>query len=311
MPQSPSQVFNQISATNATAPDLYLSVTNSSAIDSSIGSYNASPSVDDVNVWEFDAIDSLLSSANNSVPESRKASFPSQLLSDRVFSSTSMVQTSPVSVTALDRFCASSSEMTDLGPGGAQKQAINGVSSPATSIVSVSSHDRSGVGACSPDDSSSSSPASPADDGWLSTLHIAAQKGHDRIVRMLMQCSMDCNEKDSDGRTPLMYAVIGDHEAVVGSLLAHGACIGETDHEQRLALHLAVLYRRESILRVLLEYHSERLRKPDIDIYDNTGRTPLHIAVEMGFESGVQMLLGHGANLHSKARKCLDTGNVP
>ncbi len=34
---------------------------------------------------------------------------------------------------------------------------------------------------------------------WLSPLHMAAQKGHDRIVRMLLEHNGDCNEGDSEG----------------------------------------------------------------------------------------------------------------
>lgn len=125
-----------------------------------------------------------------------------------------------------------------------------------------------------------------------------------------MQHEVNCNIKDSVGRTPLMHAVIEDHEAVAISLLAYGARIGELDCERRSALHWAVWHRRESILRILLKHQSERERDLDIDCYDENGWTPLHIAVGKGFEAGVLMLMQYGANLHSKARKCSVTGKV-
>jgi hypothetical protein len=148
------------------------------------------------------------------------------------------------------------------------------------------------------------STASPEEalDGWVSTLHIAAQKGHESIVRTLLQHgNLDCNERDSDGQTPLMHAVTGGHEAVVRILLAHGARIGEVNRDRRSALHMAALHRRESILRILLEHREQGL---SIDGYDVAGWTPLHMAVDRDFEAGVVLLVQSGANLHSKARKC-------
>jgi len=138
--------------------------------------------------------------------------------------------------------------------------------------------------------------------GWMSSLHIAAQNGNDRIVRMLLQHQSDSNERDSDGLTPLYYATVGGHEQVVTSLLERGAHISSTDNEGRTMLHLAVIHRRDSVLKALLRHRSDK--QLPIDEYDDTGRTPLHVAVDIDFEAGVSLLLEHGANLNSKARKC-------
>lgn len=142
---------------------------------------------------------------------------------------------------------------------------------------------------------------SKGEGGWLSSLHIAAQKGHDKIVRVLLERNMDCNEKDSDGLTPLMHAAIQGHDRVTILLLSHGACIGQVDSQGRSALHWAILHRREVLLKMML--NSCVGERASIDGYDSAGRTPLHIAVEMGFEAGVQILLQFGANLHHRARK--------
>ena len=131
--------------------------------------------------------------------------------------------------------------------------------------------------------------------GWLSPLHVAAGKGHDRIVRILLQHNVDCEEKDSEGLTPLIHAVLGGHEAVVHSLLSHGARICPGDGRQCSSpLHLAALHRRGNLLKILLD-HCLRERIP-IDCSDKIGRTPLHIAVDTGFELGVLILLQSGAN---------------
>ncbi|RYP39083.1 hypothetical protein DL767_002346 [Monosporascus sp. MG133] len=142
----------------------------------------------------------------------------------------------------------------------------------------------------------------PEKAGWQSPLHLAAQKGHDRIVRVLLQHESDCNERDGDGLTPLFHAIIGGHEDVVTSLVEHeGTQIDGADGQGHTALHLAVLHRREALLKVLLK-HCEG-NQALINSYDSAGRTPLHTAVDTGFEAGVRVLLEHGANLHYRTRK--------
>ncbi|KAF5026929.1 hypothetical protein F66182_959 [Fusarium sp. NRRL 66182] len=140
---------------------------------------------------------------------------------------------------------------------------------------------------------------------WLSPLHIAAKKGHSRIIRILLQCDVDCNEQDSEGLTPLTHAVIGGHDDVVRLLLARGANITSNnainDQQQPSALHLAVLHRRENILKLLLGHHEER--SVLVDGLDHLGRTPLHIAIDTGFEAAVLMLLRSGADPRYKARR--------
>jgi hypothetical protein len=152
-----------------------------------------------------------------------------------------------------------------------------------------------------PEGDATQSPSNKAQ-GWMSSLHIAAQNGNDRIVRMLLRHQGDSNERDSDGLTPLYYATVGGHEQVVTSLLERGAHVRSTDNEGRTMLHLAVIHRRDSVLKALLRHSADK--QSPIDEYDDTGRTPLHVAVDIDFEAGVSLLLEHGANLNSKARKC-------
>lgn len=141
--------------------------------------------------------------------------------------------------------------------------------------------------------------------GWLSTIHIAAQRGNDLILNILIQQDADLNEKDSNGRTPLIYAVIEDNHTIVTLLLAHGARINEIDCDDRSALHWAVLHRREDILKILLEHKQEQ--GLDVDASDFSGWTPMHMAVHANFALGVKMLLDSGANINIKARYCPNT----
>ncbi|KAJ5371707.1 hypothetical protein N7517_003713 [Penicillium concentricum] len=150
-----------------------------------------------------------------------------------------------------------------------------------------------------------------SDKGWIGTLHIAAQKGHERIVRvLLLRGNMDANKQDSDGRTPLIHAIIENHDSVVRLLLSHGARIGVYDCDGRSALHWAVLYRRFGILQQLLEHRAKYECSLDLDAYDNAGWTPLHMSVDRAFEAGILMLLQEGADIDAKAQKCPYTGMI-
>ncbi|CAG9953216.1 unnamed protein product [Clonostachys rosea f. rosea IK726] len=52
---------------------------------------------------------------------------------------------------------------------------------------------------------------------WLSPLHMAAKKGSDRIISMLLRHKSDCNEPDSDG----LRAQQSTASPVTGSILIH------------------------------------------------------------------------------------------
>ena len=138
------------------------------------------------------------------------------------------------------------------------------------------------------------------DEDWLGPLHLAASKGHDRIVRMLLhQHHQPVNDPDSQGQTALMHAVQGGFEDVVRSLLDAGATVdGVADRRGRTALHWAVLKRRKTLLRHLLQNGSGM----NVDGYDDEGQTPLHRAIDDGFEAGVEVLLEFGANLTCRTK---------
>ncbi|TGO45376.1 hypothetical protein BCON_0398g00010 [Botryotinia convoluta] len=119
----------------------------------------------------------------------------------------------------------------------------------------------------------------------------------------LISHNIDCNEKDGDMRTGLIHASIDGHEPVVSLLLAHGARISDVDRRGRSASHWATMNQHQGVLRLLLWEYDKRDWEQGIDAYDDMGWTALHIAIEKGFEVGVQLLLASGADLNAKAQK--------
>jgi ankyrin repeat protein len=141
--------------------------------------------------------------------------------------------------------------------------------------------------------------------GWMGAFHIAAQRGHEQILRVLLQRgNTDVNQQDSDGRTPLLHAVMQNHEPVVRLLLTQGARIGILDCDGRSGIHWAVLRRKFSMLQMLLKHRDEYEPMLAIDLYDNTGWTALHMAVFTGFEPAMLLLMQLGADINAKAHKC-------
>ena len=119
---------------------------------------------------------------------------------------------------------------------------------------------------------SSSIGADSKDSHGRTPLSYAAQKGHETVVKLLLQTGkVDVDSKDEDGRTPLSYAVEGGHEAVVRLLLDSGADV------------------------------KRRLRY--VDWVKGTGQTVLMLAVENGHEAVVVVLLDRGADVNAKRRK--------
>jgi hypothetical protein len=143
---------------------------------------------------------------------------------------------------------------------------------------------------------------------WQSALHLASRGGYTNIVRIILQHKVDINISDSEGQTPLMHAVAEGREDVVRCLLANGACLGRSDATGRTALHLAAQRRQLAVLRYILSQNGGKLH-PFLNFYDSKGRTPLHVAVEVGFEEGVEVLLQSGASLQLNCTK--DRDQVP
>ncbi|KAF2120193.1 ankyrin repeat-containing domain protein [Lophiotrema nucula] len=97
-----------------------------------------------------------------------------------------------------------------------------------------------------------------------------------------------------------MLATMRGYDDVADLLLSNGAGVQYVDNQDRSALHLAVLHGRDRLLAKLLQ--NCKGNGAIINGYAKDGRMPLHIAIDMGFEAAVELLLESGADVHHKAR---------
>lgn len=121
------------------------------------------------------------------------------------------------------------------------------------------------------------------------SLSQACQEGNIDAVNAALQ-DPDINKalesKDGDGRTPLHWAVSGDHREIVAILLQAGAksC---SDESGWTPFHIACAVGDLDIVKRLWESHE----LPDPDVATNNGTTPLHLAVSKRHTGVVQFLL--------------------
>lgn len=65
------------------------------------------------------------------------------------------------------------------------------------------------------------------------------KKGHQEALKLLLDHNVDVNSRDTEGRTPLFWAVVQGHEVLVNDLLARGADIGARSSIGFTTLHMA------------------------------------------------------------------------
>ncbi|MCB2261478.1 MAG: ankyrin repeat domain-containing protein [Candidatus Thiosymbion ectosymbiont of Robbea hypermnestra] len=119
-------------------------------------------------------------------------------------------------------------------------------------------------------------------------LHLAARRGRLVIARELLNNGADPNAENRAGETPLRIALVAGKTQLAEALILAGA----TDDPQTL---LFILVRAGVDDRDSLVFLTER--GADIDAEDQTGATPLHIAVGGGQRRLTKRLIDLGADL--------------
>ena len=116
------------------------------------------------------------------------------------------------------------------------------------------------------------------DANFKTAMHIAAEKGHLKLIQMLQDKGLDPEAKDKDGRTTLFHGAINGHDDVVLYLLKNGSIRNERDKSQRTPLHHAAA---KGHLKVVmhLSHSLDRMKMSEaIDLKDDEGNRPVDIA---------------------------------
>ena len=109
-------------------------------------------------------------------------------------------------------------------------------------------------------------------------LYLASLNGHFEVCELLMEMCVDKNHMDESVRTPLHIACFSGHEEIVGLFIANIADKNLRDNMgQKTPLLSAIEGGNLNVCKLLIEGY-----KVDVNISDNYGMTPLHLASKLG-----------------------------
>ncbi|XP_067667601.1 ankyrin repeat, PH and SEC7 domain containing protein secG-like [Haliotis asinina] len=129
----------------------------------------------------------------------------------------------------------------------------------------------------------------------LSPLHVACTGGHLTVVRSLVEDhGLDVRKGDAFNRTPLFMAVAKGHLDITKFLIDAGAQANSVNTFNRASLiHTAVQSKNAEVCEYLLTL------TPNVDVRDNSGNTPLHLAARLGCLDMCKLLLDKGASINN------------
>jgi len=125
----------------------------------------------------------------------------------------------------------------------------------------------------------------------LQVLHLAAEGGLHRLVRVLLDSGADVNGQDEEGSAPVMYAAFRGCTRTLEMLLAAGANAHAVAGNGWSALHNAASADAADAVNILLSHGVA------VNGRDGDGCTPLHIACSNKGALAAKALLAGGADV--------------
>jgi len=130
---------------------------------------------------------------------------------------------------------------------------------------------------------------------WLAMMvytpvHIAAQNGHAKVLKMLLAAGANKDVACNDGFTPVHFAAQNGHAEVLKMLLAAGANKDVACNDGFTPVHFAAQNSHAEVMKMLLAAGANK------DVACNDGFTPVHFAAQNGHAEVMKMLLAAGAN---------------
>ncbi|KAI6212728.1 CBR-TRP-4 protein [Aphelenchoides besseyi] len=137
----------------------------------------------------------------------------------------------------------------------------------------------------------------------LTPLHLAAQSGHDSLVRMLLNQAVQVDATSTTMQViPLHLAAQQGHIAVVGMLLSRSTQQQHAkDWRGRTPLHLAAMNGHYEMVSLLIAQGS------NINVMDQNGWTGMHFATKAGHTNVVKLFVNSSADAQAETKE----GKVP
>ncbi|KAJ6641244.1 Ankyrin-3 [Pseudolycoriella hygida] len=117
---------------------------------------------------------------------------------------------------------------------------------------------------------------------------------------LLLKSGADMEAVNENGQNALEYAVVGQNSMAVEILLRNGANPNQFDNNNRTSMLQATIprgyYPSASITESLVKHGA------DVNLANEQGETPLHIAIKEGNPRTPPILINHGANVNAKEK---------
>lgn len=129
-----------------------------------------------------------------------------------------------------------------------------------------------------------------------SELTAAIKQGQTRVVSDLLDQDIDINAAETDGTTPLQWAIYHEQEDMVRALLKAGANVEQANREGMTPLTLAVMTGNVAISKRLLDAGA------NVNLTLANGESPLMMAARTGNLDTIQLLIDRGAEIDAKEK---------
>ncbi|XP_062980951.1 ankyrin repeat domain-containing protein 6 isoform X2 [Elgaria multicarinata webbii] len=125
-------------------------------------------------------------------------------------------------------------------------------------------------------------------------LHLAAYKGHLRVVQILLKASCDVDLQDDGDQTALHRATVVGNTDVISALIHEGCALDRQDKDGNTALHEASWHGFSQSAKLLVKAGANVLAR------NKAGNTPLHLACQNSHSESVRVLLLGGSRADIK-----------
>jgi ankyrin repeat protein len=130
----------------------------------------------------------------------------------------------------------------------------------------------------------------------LASIHLAALKGHTKLVELFLDSGIDVNLTNNKNDTPVLWAARGNHIDTVRLLISRGANLQLENDKGSTPLYWAVRYGFAELARLLVgEGQANVHQRRKLGLV-----TPIILASALGHRDIVDVLLAYGADVEAR-----------